>query len=53
MKAILVGLSLLAALALPVLADEYEASEQIANDPAAAGMLKREYRAPWKHPFGG
>jgi hypothetical protein len=30
-----------------------EASEQIPDNPAAAALLKREYRAPWKHPYGG
>ncbi len=27
------------------------ATEQIPNNPAAARLLKREYRPPWKHPF--
>ena len=27
------------------------AREQIAHNPAAAQLLKREYRPPWKHPF--
>jgi hypothetical protein len=27
------------------------ASEEIPGNAAAAGLLKREYRAPWKHPF--
>lgn len=26
-------------------------SEQITGNPEAAKLLKREYRAPWKHPF--
>lgn len=30
-----------------------EASEKIVDNPAAAGLLKREYRAPWKHPYDG
>lgn len=30
-----------------------EAAEQIANNPAAAALLKREYRKPWGHPFRG
>ena len=25
-------------------------TEQIANDPAASALLKREYRAPWVYP---
>lgn len=29
------------------------ATEQIPNNPAAAALLKREYRAPWVHPFRG
>jgi predicted dehydrogenase len=29
------------------------AKEQIAGNPAAASLLKREYRAPWKHPSRG
>jgi predicted dehydrogenase len=29
------------------------ATGEIAGNPAAAGLLKREYRAPWKHPHGG
>jgi predicted dehydrogenase len=29
------------------------ASETIADHPAAAKLLRREYRAPWKHPFTG
>ena len=33
---------------LPVVWDER--SEQILGNPAAANLLKREYRAPWKHP---
>lgn len=28
-----------------------ESSEQILNNEAAAKLLKREYRAPWKHPY--
>ncbi len=28
-------------------------TEQIADNPAAAGLLKREYRSPWKHPYTG
>lgn len=27
--------------------------ETIPDHPEAAGLLKREYRAPWKHPFAG
>jgi predicted dehydrogenase len=27
------------------------ASESTPDNPAAAALLKREYRAPWKHPF--
>jgi len=27
--------------------------EQIPGNPAAAALLKREYRAPWKHPYHG
>ncbi len=30
-----------------------ERSEQIVGHPAAAGMLKRPYRAPWRHPYQG
>ena len=30
-----------------------EATEQILDNPAAAELLKREYRAPWKHPYAG
>jgi predicted dehydrogenase len=30
-----------------------ESSEQILNNQAAAKLLKREYRAPWKHPYQG
>ncbi len=30
-----------------------DAAEQIVDNPAAAALLKREYRAPWKHPFAG
>jgi predicted dehydrogenase len=26
-------------------------TETIANNPAAAALLKREYRPPWKHPY--
>jgi len=29
------------------------ATAQIENNPAAARLLKREYRAPWKHPYQG
>jgi predicted dehydrogenase len=29
-----------------------ESSEQIIDNPAAAKLLKREYREPWTHPFG-
>jgi predicted dehydrogenase len=29
------------------------ATEQIPNNPAAAALLKRDYRAPWKHPYAG
>jgi predicted dehydrogenase len=28
-------------------------TEQITGNPEAAKLLKREYRAPWKHPFPG
>ncbi len=28
-------------------------AEQIVGDPAAAKLLKRPYRAPWKHPYTG
>lgn len=28
-------------------------TEQIAGNPEAAKLLKREYRSPWKHPFQG
>jgi len=28
-----------------------EKAEQIINNPAAAGLLKRPYREPWKHPY--
>jgi predicted dehydrogenase len=28
-------------------------SEQILDNPAAAKLLKREYRKPWKHPYQG
>jgi len=30
-----------------------EKSEQIVGNPAAAGLLKRPYRAPWVHPYQG
>ncbi|MHC4402508.1 MAG: Gfo/Idh/MocA family protein [Planctomycetota bacterium] len=30
-----------------------EAAGQIVNNPAAAKLLKREYREPWKHPYAG
>lgn len=30
-----------------------EKTEQIVNNPAAAGLLKRPYRQPWKHPYVG
>ncbi len=30
-----------------------ERSEQIVGNPAAADLLKRPYRAPWKHPYQG
>lgn len=29
------------------------ATEQIVGNPAASQLLKREYRAPWKHPYAG
>jgi predicted dehydrogenase len=29
------------------------AGEQIPDNPAAAKLLRREYRAPWKHPWRG
>ena len=29
------------------------ATEQIVGNPNAAALLKREYRAPWKHPYTG
>lgn len=29
------------------------ATRQIEDNPAAASLLKREYRAPWKHPYAG
>jgi hypothetical protein len=29
------------------------AAERITNNPAGQGLLKREYRAPWKHPYPG
>jgi sulfate adenylyltransferase subunit 1 (EFTu-like GTPase family) len=28
-----------------------EKTEQITGNPAAAALLKRPYRTPWKHPF--
>jgi len=28
-------------------------AEKIADNPAAAALLKRDYRGPWKHPFAG
>ena len=28
-----------------------EQTEQITNNAQADGMLKRPYRAPWKHPY--
>ncbi len=28
-----------------------EKTEQIVNNPAATALLKRPYRAPWKHPY--
>jgi predicted dehydrogenase len=30
-----------------------EKTEQIVNNPAAANLLKRPYREPWKHPYAG
>jgi predicted dehydrogenase len=30
-----------------------EKTEQITGNPAAAALLKRDYRAPWKHPYVG
>lgn len=30
-----------------------EAGERIVNNDPAAALLKREYRAAWKHPYGG
>jgi predicted dehydrogenase len=30
-----------------------EASEQVRDNPKAAALLKREYRAPWVHPWKG
>jgi hypothetical protein len=29
------------------------ANEQIVGNPAAAELLKREYRKPWQHPWRG
>jgi hypothetical protein len=29
------------------------ANEQIVGNPAAAALLKREYRTPWQHPWRG
>jgi hypothetical protein len=29
------------------------ASEQITGNAAAAKLLKRDYRAPWQHPWRG
>lgn len=29
------------------------AAEQVTDNPVAAALLKREYRQPWKHPYGG
>ncbi len=32
---------------------EWDSStEQIPGNPAAAALLRREYRSPWKHPAG-
>ena len=28
-------------------------TESITGNPSASGMLKREYRAPWRHPYQG
>ena len=28
-------------------------SEQITGHPDAARLLKRDYRAPWRHPYQG
>ena len=28
-------------------------AEQVIGDPGTAAMIKREYRAPWKHPWMG
>ena len=28
-------------------------ARQIPGNPPAAGLLKREYRQPWKHPYTG
>ena len=28
-------------------------TRQIPGNPAAASLLKREYRQPWKHPYAG
>lgn len=30
-----------------------EKTEQVLDNPGAAKLLKREYRAPWKHPYAG
>jgi predicted dehydrogenase len=30
-----------------------EKSERIVDNPTAAGLLKRPYRTPWKHPYQG
>jgi predicted dehydrogenase len=30
-----------------------EKSQQIVDNPKAAGLLQRPYRAPWKHPYEG
>jgi hypothetical protein len=27
--------------------------EVILGNPAASALLKRDYRAPWKHPYAG
>ena len=29
------------------------AAERITNNAAGQGLLKREYRPPWKHPYSG